>query len=171
MRQASAVIAPSKSATSSVDGRPVPSGAVTDVTPRRSFTVRSYSVFRIRRSWVVAGIPGEQVMVAVLPPSTPELPPEPEPELEPVPEPELEPVPEPELEPLPEPEPEPPEPELELPPLPEPTPPPFPEFELPPPPLGAFPITPVQLVAPASSNPARPVRMKSLICVYPSAGG
>src|SRR6185312_6769104 len=50
--------------------------------------------------------------------------------------------------------------------------PPFPELELPPAPL-VLPelMTPEQLATPASSNPARLVRMECLICVYPSAGG
>ena len=78
----------------------------------------SYCVFRMRRNWVVAGIPGEQVMAGlVVPPSELESPP-PEPVLPPLPELELpavararasRPLPEPMLLPVPE---------LELPPVP-----------------------------------------------------
>src|SRR5580698_4328677 len=104
MRQASETIGPSKSAYSTEDGTPVPSGAVTEVTPSRSRTVASYCVFRMRRNWVVAGIPGEQVIPGVLvkpppsgltPPSLlePTLPPLPEPALLPLPELELPPAP------------------------------------------------------------------------------
>src|ERR1700733_1371397 len=149
MRQASEFIAPSKSAYSTEDGTPVPSGAVTDVTPSRSRTVLSYCVFSRRRNWVVAGIPGEQVMVGLaVPPSELESPP---------PEPVLPPLPELEFPPLPE---------LEFPPLPEPTLLPVPVLELPPAPVLA-PMTPVQLAAPTSRNPAIPVRMECLICVLP----
>src|SRR5580698_403585 len=134
MRQASETIGPSKSAYSTEDGTPVPSGAVTEVTPSRSRTVASYCVFRMRRNWVVAGIPGEQVMVGLLvnPPSRLAPPSLLEPRL-------------------------PPWPELALPPLP----------ELEPAPVLLAPMTPVQLAAPASRNPARPVRMECLICVLP----
>src|SRR5580692_2625974 len=145
MRQASEFIAPSKSAYSTEEGTPVPSGAVTDVTPSRSRTVLSYWVFRMRRNWVVAGIPGEQVMVGLtVPPSELESPP-PEPVLL-------------ELPPLPG---------FVLPPLPEPTLLPVPVLELPPVPVSLAPMTPVQLAAPTSRNPAIPVRMECLICVLP----
>src|SRR3569623_960151 len=137
MRHASGTIGPSKSAYSIADGAPT-EPAFTVVRPSRSRTVASYSRFSIRRSCVVAGIPGAQLIVPpppgsppvpdpLLPPEAePMLPPEPfplpllPPELEPDFPPELEPLPlpEPELEPLLPPEPVlallPPEPELDL---------------------------------------------------------
>ena len=114
----------------------------------------------MRRNWVVAGIPGEQARVgsALLPP-LPVLDP-PLPVLDP---------PLPVLDP-PLPVLDPPLPVLE-PPLPVPTLPPVPELELPPVPVRWPFMAPVQLAALASRTPARPVRMKCLICVYPSAGG
>jgi hypothetical protein len=112
--------------------------------------VLSYWVFKIRRNWVVAGMPGEQATVGVLvPPSELESPP-PVPVLLPPPVLELAPVP-----------------ELELAPVPEVTP-PLPERELPPAPLGLWELmVPVQLAAPANRTPARLVRMKYLICALP----
>ena len=110
------------------------------MTPSRSFTVASYWLFRMRRNWVVAGIPGAQTMVegSTVPP-------------DPVLEPPL-PVLEPPLPVL-----EPPLPVLTLPPL--------PVLTLPPVPVLWLFMVPEQLAALASRTPARPVRMKCLICV------
>src|SRR4051812_35548384 len=118
MRQASENMGPLKSAFSTEDGTPVPSGAVTEVTPSRSFTVASYCVFRMRRNWVVGGIPGEHVIAA--------LPPEPVLTLPPVPVLTLPPEPVLTLPPVPV---------LTLPPVPVLTLPPVPELELPPVPV------------------------------------
>src|SRR3569833_1528115 len=126
MRHASGTIGPSKSAYSIVDGAPT-EPAFTVVRPSRSRTVASYSRFSMRRSCVVAGMPGAHAMGPPPPLSPPEpeplLPPEPEPEPLLPPEPEPEPLLPPELDPLPDlpPELEPlpfPEPELLLPPEP-----------------------------------------------------
>ncbi len=65
---------PSKSAYSMVDGGPALELVLTEVRPRRSRTVASYCRLSMRRSWVVAGIPGTHVMVPL-----PESPPEPVP--------------------------------------------------------------------------------------------
>src|SRR3954447_12396735 len=150
MRQASETMGPLKSEYSTDDGTPVPSGAVTEVTPSRSFTVASYCVFRMRRNWVVGGIPGAHVILAVPPEPVVVSPPEPVVVLPP------EPVvllpPEPVVVP-------PPEPVVVLPPV--------PELELPPVPVLCPLMLPVQLAALASRTPARPVRMKCLICALP----
>src|SRR5262245_11516462 len=74
MRQASGVIGPSESATSSCEGSLL--SVPTPVTPSRSLTVLSYSRFNRRGIWVVAGTPGMQVLgVLVLPPVVVVVPP------------------------------------------------------------------------------------------------
>src|SRR3569623_81308 len=129
MRHASGTIGPSKSAYSIADGAPT-EPAFTVVRPSRSRTVASYSRFSIRRSCVVAGIPGAQLIV----PPPPGSPPVPDPLLPPDPLALL--PPEPDLLP--------PEPELEL------LFPPDPEL-----PCG-LPIDPVHPARPATRDPTRP---------------
>src|SRR6187401_1467501 len=74
MRQASGVMGPSESATSSREGSLL--SVPTPVTPSRSLTVLSYSRFNRRGIWVVAGTPGMQVVgVLVLPPVVVVVPP------------------------------------------------------------------------------------------------
>src|ERR1051325_6117148 len=75
MRKASGTIGPSKSAYSIDDGGPAVVPAPIEVTPSRSRTVASYCRFSMRRSCVVAGMPGAHVRVTLPPP----LPPEPAP--------------------------------------------------------------------------------------------
>src|SRR3569832_1981441 len=150
MRHASGTIGPSKSAYSIVDGAPMVEPAFTVVRPSRSRTVASYSRFSMRRSCVVAGMPGAHAIVP-LPPPEPGVPPEPVDLLPPAPDPAL----------------LPPDPELDL--LP-------PEPELP----SVLPIDPVQPARPATRDPTRPnvprllarlLGIKRVMCICPSAGG
>src|SRR6266700_1509261 len=82
MRQASGTIAPSKSAYSIADGGPALVPVPTEVTPSRSRTGASYCRFSMRRSCVVAGMPGAHVRLTL-----PPLPAEPLPLPAPPPEP------------------------------------------------------------------------------------
>src|SRR3954471_23329559 len=78
MRHASGTIGPLKSEYSIADGAPLMEPAATEVRPSRSRTVASYSRFSMRRSCVVAGMPGEHDRPPVSPPEPePLLPPEP----------------------------------------------------------------------------------------------
>src|SRR5690242_18162011 len=75
MRHASGTMGPSKSAYSIDDGGPELLPLVMVVTPRRSRTVASYCQFSIRLSCVVAGMPGEHVIVGLgVVPAAPPLP-------------------------------------------------------------------------------------------------
>src|ERR1043165_5522756 len=83
MRQASAVIGPSESATRSCDGSLL--SAPTLVTPSKSPTTRSYCRFNMRGTCVVDGIPGVHVVTTLPAGSAMPVPPVPAGPLAPMP--------------------------------------------------------------------------------------